>query len=437
MCNIKAIFFILSSFLLSACGGSGSSDTPGSSIPTPERYLVSTSFNDGGAITPLSFRTSGDGSKVFKVELEQGYELASISGCGGQLDGYNFSVEDIDKNCTIEATFTPLQYTVKVQTLTGGWVAQPSYQVVHGEKIDFTVHPNSDHYIESTTGCGGHLVDLKYTTGAVVADCTVTVAFKSHFPLPSEGIERIRLPVVVHVLENEYVEISDEQIMSQIEATNKHFRGMNYNELESIDEQFKPYIADTGIQLYLASHDPNGNPHSGINRKFANLSVISAEHAYAKSEKGGIDVWPTDQYLNVWVGYGRDFKGTLGLVGRANIPGLVEDRVIGVVVAHTAFGVIQPREPRFDEGKTLTHELGHLLGLIGHTHGMPTDKNTHSHLTCDGKPLTSCKNSDLSMSFMNSEVDDNGQRMFSISQRQVMVEWVTSGPLQPLYLNTQ
>ncbi|MDK1288413.1 M43 family zinc metalloprotease [Pseudoalteromonas umbrosa] len=440
MPHIRTYLIGITTVLLWGCGGSSDSESPeapNTTLPEQKSFMISTSLSEGGTITPDSFELAENSEKTFLIGVDQGHELESVSGCDGNMEGDKFTVSNPEKNCTIEVKFKAYQYTVNVTTSLGGWVDSPSYQLSYGESAEININPDSDHFIESVTGCGGTLSEQQYTTDSINADCNIDVKFSSHFPAPAEGIELIRLPVVVHVIENEYVQISDEQIHSQIEATNRHFRALNTEDLESIEDQFVPYIADTGIQLYLANHDPDGNPHSGINRKTAALSIITLDNAYAKAEKGGIDAWPNEQYINVWVGYARDFQGTLGLLGRANIPGFVEDRLIGVVVADSVFGVIPPREPRFDEGKTLTHELGHLFGLIGHTHGVPTDENTHRHLTCDGQPTTQCKNSDLIMNFMNAETDDKDQKMFSISQSQVMEAWFKTGPLQALYLNNQ
>lgn len=440
MLHIRTYLIGILSLFLWGCGGSSDSqpsETPATPPPEIKSYIISTSFNEGGFITPESFELAENSDKTFVISVDQGHELESVSGCNGTLNEDNFTVSNPAANCTIKVRFKAYQYSVNVATSVGGWVDKPNYQLPYGETAKVNINPNSDHFINSVTGCGGRLNEQQYTTGAINADCTVDVNFNSYFPIPVEGIERIRLPVVVHVIENEYVQISDEQIYSQIEATNRHFRALNRDDLETIEDTLVPYIADTGIQLYLATHDPDGNPHSGINRKTAALSIITLDNAYAKAEKGGIDAWPNDQYINVWVGYARDLQGKLGLLGRANIPGLVEDRLVGVVVADSVFGVIPPREPRFDEGKTFTHELGHLFGLIGHTHGVPTDENTHRHLTCDGQPTTQCKNSDLVMNFMNAESDDKDQKMFSISQYKVMQTWLKTGPLQALYLNNQ
>lgn len=139
-------------------------------------------------------------------------------------------------------------------------------------------------------------------------------------------------------------------------------------------------------------------------------------------------------YINIWVGYAKDLFGTLGIAGRAYIPTRVPDEYIGVSVAQSVFGTINPTEPTLAQGKTLTHELGHFFGLIGHTDGVITDDNNHAALPCDDIS-TNCENSDLANNFMRVTTSDNDIKMFSLSQQRLMREWLETGPLQNLYLN--
>jgi hypothetical protein len=80
----------------------------------------------------------------------------------------------------------------------------------------------------------------------------------------SEGV--IVIPTVVHVIWNDPIEnISDEQILSQIDVLNEDFRLMNE---DSLDDQhpFWPFTIDAEIEFCIAQQDPNGNPTTGITR---------------------------------------------------------------------------------------------------------------------------------------------------------------------------
>lgn len=228
----------------------------------------------------------------------------------------------------------------------------------------------------------------------------------------------LRLPVVVHVIHpTEESNISLEKIQSQIEVTNQHLRAANHDELATVPAAHQPFIGDARLELYLAEVDPEGDPTTGVQRRGSQLSLpnsVAAKHCHA--EQGGIDAWPPERYINVWVGDSTTVWGDIGIAGLAFIPGFT-DRPRdewGIQVDYRAFGTLEPLEPGLHQGKTFTHELGHYLGLIGHT--QESVEGGHRNWTCDGEPDTPCHNRDLSESFMSAQVDDPVLKMFSLSQ---------------------
>jgi len=425
-------FMLSSLLLLVSCGSSDS--TPDKSISPQIR--LQTHVSAGGSITPTEANVGLQAKVEFTLTPEVGYELGNVTGCEGNLHGTSYVIDNAIKDCTINAEFNKQTFTLNVQMNEGGTVDRLTQTVNYGERASVEIKQHVDHKIGTVTGCQGSLSSTNvFTTAEITGDCDIQLEFVPLHPAPANGLERIRLPLVVHVLENEHFHISNEQILSQLVATNMHFRGLNSQELQSLPVQDRPFIADVGLQFYLADKDPNGLAHSGINRVYAQKSGFELDYGFAYADMGGIDTWPSDKYVNVWIGVFRDsFSGDLVLTGRTHIPG--DNPVQGISVEQGVFGTILPREEGLDLGKTLTHELGHYLGLIGHTHGTPTDRDTHSHLSCDGLN-SQCKNSDLLYNYMNVQQNDSGMRMFSLSQRNVMRAWLMSGPLQGLYLNNR
>ncbi|WP_052713141.1 InlB B-repeat-containing protein [Pseudoalteromonas rubra] len=420
---------------LTGCSG-GSDDNPPVN-ETPQLLTVSTVSAGGGALEPAELKVSKGKTAEFVAKPQAGYELTELSGCAGKRTGVAYKVERVEQNCQVTARFSPIRYRLDATVSQGGNVDTSSQQVAYGSAAEFVFTPNSDHILERVGGCNGVLTEGRYRISEVTGACTVSALFLPYLPDP-ESVTRIRLPVVVHVLDNGYFELSDEQILSQLRATNLHFRGKNSAEIETIPETYTPFVADTGIQFYLADTDPDGQPHSGIVRVDATASVFALEgYPFARSDAGGSDAWPTDRYINIWVGISRTRFNEPVLAGRAHVPGIAPEQYIGVSIEQGLFGTIAPREPNYDQGKTLTHELGHFLGLIGHTNPPWNDQNTHRHLSCDGLVQTECVNADLTMNFMSTNVYDNGQKMFSLSQSQLMRAWLETGPLQALYVNNQ
>ena len=76
----------------------------------------------------------------------------------------------------------------------------------------------------------------------------------------------VNIPVVVHVVYNTTTEnISDAQVLSQIEILNEDFRRLNADANET-PAVFLGIAADCEINFCLAAQDPSGNATNGITR---------------------------------------------------------------------------------------------------------------------------------------------------------------------------
>jgi hypothetical protein len=232
-----------------------------------------------------------------------------------------------------------------------------------------------------------------------------------------------RIPVVVHVVWNTAAQnISQAQIDSQIDVLNHDFRATN-SDIGFVPAPYTGLIADARIEFFLASEDPNGNPTTGVTRTQTSTASFGTDDKVKSSATGGIDPWPTDRYLNVWV---CQLGG--GLLGYAQFPGGPAN-TDGVVILHSGFGTNGTAAAPFDLGRTTTHEIGHYLNLFhiwgddgsgcsgsdecadtpnqaGPNFGVPT----FPHVTCSNGP-----NGDLFVNYMD-YTDDRGMVMFSDDQ---------------------
>ena len=168
----------------------------------------------------------------------------------------------------------------------------------------------------------------------------------------------ITIPVVVHVIySNANENISDAQILSQIQVLNDDFRRMNSDANNTWSQ-----AADTQIQFCMATVDPSGNTTNGITRKSSSTTSWGTNDAMKKSSQGGVDPWDTSQYLNMWV---CNIGG--GILGYAQFPG-GSAATDGVVMGPQYFGSSNGGSgfylsAPFDLGRTTTHEVGHFLNL--------------------------------------------------------------------------
>lgn len=233
--------------------------------------------------------------------------------------------------------------------------------------------------------------------------------------------ERV-IPVVFHVVHRSAEEnLSDRQLLSQIEVINRDFAASNLD-TALIPEVFKPLIGVMGLRFALARTDPQGMPTTGIRRIPTSVPVFSVSLDDVKrSSSGGADAWPASQYLNVWV-----CNVQSPFLGYASFPGM-DTLVDGIVLDYTVCGKVGNLAEAFNQGRTLTHELGHYLNLYHiwadednctASDSVPdTPVQRVASFGCASHPKVSCSNGgDMFMNFMDYS-DDRCLLMFTAGQR--------------------
>ena len=174
------------------------------------------------------------------------------------------------------------------------------------------------------------------------------------------GSPIITIPVVVHVVWRTAPQnISDAQILSQLDVLNEDFRRLNADTAGTWPV-FKQFAADAQFEFCLAIRDPNNDSTTGITRTETTKTSFSVIGNEVKSDAtGGKDAWPTDQYLNIWVcNIGGD------TLGYAQFPGMGQPANDGVVIDYVAMGrhPVNPFGSQY-RGRTATHEVGHWFNL--------------------------------------------------------------------------
>jgi len=232
----------------------------------------------------------------------------------------------------------------------------------------------------------------------------------------------ITLPVVVHVVyANAEENITKAQVTSQIDVLNRDFRARNADGRQ-VPDVWKSLVIDPRIQFKLATRDPRGKPTTGITRTATTVSEFGPDNGVKSKRTGGVDPWPANRYLNIWV---CNLGG--GLLGYAQFPG-GPAKTDGVVILYSAFGSRGRVDPPFNKGRTATHEIGHFLGLR-HIWGDRNDctgndfvtdtppalqANTgrprFPHVTCNNGP-----DGDMFMNYMD-YTDDAAMFMFTTGQ---------------------
>lgn len=265
--------------------------------------------------------------------------------------------------------------------------------------------------------------------------------------------EVISIPTVVHVIHDGeavgvYPNISDAQIISQINVLNQDFRKMTgtngYND--------HPDGADIEIEFCLVAIDPDLNPSNGIDRH--DLGNNEWDMAAIESEMKPNTIWNPNDYFNIWVcdisstillGYAQ-FPTSSGLEGINETSGADTD---GVLVGAEYFGTVDEDDGTFvlddvyNLGRTATHEVGHFLGLL-HPWGEGGCSSTDY---CDDTPETdagvggcpvsefSCGSEDMVENYMD-YTDDVCANIFTNDQKSRIRTVLENSPRRASLINS-
>lgn len=160
----------------------------------------------------------------------------------------------------------------------------------------------------------------------------------------------VTVPIVVHVIYNTPDQnISDAQVQSQIDVINEDYTAAN-NDYNNYDGGYTSVKGDFNIQFCLAQ----------VIHKATNKKSFGANDQMKRNQTGGDDPVDPMHYLNVWV-CNLDHN----LLGYAYYPGVKPEK-FGAVIHFMAFGRGAGYNlfPAYNKGRTLTHEMGHCLGLV-------------------------------------------------------------------------
>lgn len=261
------------------------------------------------------------------------------------------------------------------------------------------------------------------------------------------------LPVIVHVINNgEAVgtgsNISQAQVLSQLAVLNEDYRNLNANGA-LVPSVFQPLRGDMQLQFVAAQRDPNGATlaEPGIDRVNRNAKGWTAPPYGSSTSITYIDgtikpdtFWDPARYLNIWVmdlgggllGYAQFPDNTAGLGGLSAQGGAAATD--GVVILYSAFGRVGTLVANYNQGRTLTHELGHWFGLrhtwgdddnasdtcTGSDYANDTPNQAIENFGCPSFPHVSCANGpggDMFMNYMD-YVNDACMQLFSASQKE-------------------
>lgn len=251
-------------------------------------------------------------------------------------------------------------------------------------------------------------------------NATPTIAQKNQVLALSTSLissrETITIPVVIHILWKEDEQnISEEQILSQIEVLNKAFQARPDN-IGIVPDHFQNLIANVDLEFCLAQRDPQGNPTTGILRTRTSINTFNtSSNLLFNSDLGGSNLWNPDDYLNIYV-------ANLGvnINGRGIFPAEATNTMDGIIINYRYFGNTGTalNYPDYNQGNTCVHEIGHYLnlqhvwgsqlGLCSLDDGINDTprQNTNYLGECPSDTRSTCDSRDMYMNYMNYTNDD-------------------------------
>jgi PKD repeat protein len=260
----------------------------------------------------------------------------------------------------------------------------------------------------------------------------------------AENGKRI-IPVVVHVIhEGGSENISTAQILSQLASVNLDFTYTNADKVV-IPPYFDSIAANANIEFRLATKAPNGACTDGINRVYSYKTNTARDYTGFKA----LSYWDRAKYLNIWVVKTIDNDGNPfgNILGYAQFPYSFGGQnpvttTDGIAMIHNRTG--KTGTAAGTAGRTMTHEVGHWLGLIhiwgdetcGNDQVDDTPFSRQPNFGCFNFPkeatcielTTNSTAADTAARFQIGEMfnnymdytDDNCMNMFSKGQKQVM-----------------
>ena len=161
------------------------------------------------------------------------------------------------------------------------------------------------------------------------------------------------IPVVVHIIHDfGAANITDADVDYALDQLNKNINRQADNMLSTPDV-FAAVSGSANVEFRLAKIDPYGNPTNGIVRIHSELTEVPVNDAGNNIIKT-LSYWNSYSYFNIWVisNFPPQSDGNT-LLGYAQFPWSGSMSTDGVAI----------KASEFKNGRTLTHECGHWLGL--------------------------------------------------------------------------
>lgn len=166
--------------LLQACGGGSDASPP---VPPPVEFTLSAVAGAGGKISPASLQVGNGQTGSFTVSPDEGYEVATVTGCNGVLNGTQYITAAAVSACTVSAEFKRKSYQIVLSV-----PPQPAetFNVSHGDRLNIDIRIQDQALtLDKAEGCAGELKPVgdsgrnyAFLIAAVTQSCELKVSTK-------------------------------------------------------------------------------------------------------------------------------------------------------------------------------------------------------------------------------------------------------------------
>lgn len=157
--------------------------------PEPEEpvlMIVTATAGPGGTITPTTQTVNAGATARFTVAPNSGYQIAAVTGCGGNLSGVTYTTGPITAACTVSASFTTEQtYVLTLNTAgTGTGTVSGAGSYTNGAAVALTAIPNAD---STLVGWSPAPCAASFTMPAQDLTCTATFSRNAYVVTATAG----------------------------------------------------------------------------------------------------------------------------------------------------------------------------------------------------------------------------------------------------------
>lgn len=205
----------------------------------------------------------------------------------------------------------------------------------------------------------------------------------------SSAIDSPIIPIVFHIIltKNQIAFLGGEQIIAdrikaQVKVLNEDFNAQNADSV-AIPGGFKQLYGNVRFRFALAQTAPDGSATEGYQIITTDKTGFDIEGGWGSGfgfssakypQGGGVAAWDVNRYLNIWILNPLEFGGVTDVLGLA-IPTYltigntgIDPVEKGIVLHYRVFGdrkqVPGPYLGGSNNGRTLTHEVGHYFELL-------------------------------------------------------------------------